>query len=168
MNYKLLTALLFSGLVLYACRQNNCPEGFECVDDTCMCPDDKFVGNGMCRELRPNEYYADLGHCACKDTVFFEILERTDDRIYVQLDLGWGYEQNGIALIKSDQGDSIYTVKNSLFTGELACPIDNKLVGTQIFGRFIENDTKIRVHLKYMRYPIFEEEVGSCDFVLHR
>jgi hypothetical protein len=165
---SLLTALLFATLMLLACRQNNCPDGFKCIDDTCVCPDDKFIGKGMCRDLRPNEYYATLDHCACKDTIFFEIMERTHNNIVARLDLGWGYQQNSIAIINTPEGDSLYTEKNSAYVKRLACDFDGKLLNTQIFGRFIENDTKIRIHLKYMRYPDFEEEVGSCDFVLHQ
>ncbi|MCW5924546.1 MAG: hypothetical protein KIS77_19670 [Saprospiraceae bacterium] len=160
--------LLLAVLAFASCKKNKCPEGFNSVDDQCLCPDGKFVGNGMCRDLKPNEYYASLAHCACPDTIFVEIIERNDINLRVRFDLGWGYEETGCGLIKMADGDSLYTTANSTFTSRLACPINGKLANTQIFGKFIENDTKIRVTLKYMRYPTFEEELGKCEFVLHK
>jgi hypothetical protein len=167
------TGLLSSFLVFFifataSCKKNKCPEGFESVDDQCICPDNKFVGNGMCRDLKPNEYYASLAHCICTDTIFVEIIGRTDFDISMRFDLGWGFHETGCGLIKMLDGDSLYTTPNSTFNGDLACPINGKLANTQIFGKFIENDSKIRVTLKYMRYPDFEEELGSCEFVLHK
>lgn len=170
MKKTLFTLLLPLSIVLLfaaSCKKTKCPEGFECVDNTCLCPEGKFEGNGLCRELNPNEYYASLGHCICADTVFFEIRERTDTHIVARLDLGWGYQENHIPLVKLPDGDSLYTETGS-YTSELACPINGRLTTTQIFGKFIENDTKIRVTLKYMWLPNLEEELGRCAFVLHR
>lgn len=122
----------------------------------------------MCRTLKPNEYYASLAHCICKDTIFFEIIERTDQLMRVRFDLGWGYEETGCGIIRFPDGDSLYTEGYSTFTGMLACPINGGLTNTQIFGKFIENDSKIRVTLKYIAYPNFEEEMGRCNFILYK
>jgi len=155
-------------LMAASCNDDNkCPDGYVSIDNSCICPDDKFEGNGICRDLKPNEYYASLGHCTCTDTVFVEIIERNDNHLRVRFDLGWGFEETGCGLIKMPDGDSLYTVAGE-FTSRLACPIDNKLTNTQIFGKFIENDSKIRVTLKYMAYPDLEEELGRCDFILHK
>lgn len=154
-------------ILFYSCKKNKCPEGFVSMDNTCICPEGKFEGNGMCRELKPNEYYASLEHCICKDTIFFEIVERKSSMLRARLDLGWGFQENYIALVSLPDGDSLFT-ESGAYTGELACPINGRLTNTQIFGKFIENDSKIRVTLKYMAYPSFEEEMGRCDFVLHK
>ena len=164
-------ALFFILLFTLSCKKKTCSSDYISVGDQCVCPEGKFEANGKCKDLLPNEYYASLKNCPCKDSIFFLITERTETYIKVRFDLGWGgYEDTGCRLIPMVGGDSIYTSAGSTFTGRLACPegIDGKLVSTQIFGRFIENDTKIRVRLKYMRFPIFEEEVGHCDFILHR
>ena len=71
----------------------------------CICPPGKFEGNGMCRELKPNEYYATLGHCACADTIFFEIIDRNGQSLTVRFDLGWGYTETGCGLIPNTSGD---------------------------------------------------------------
>ncbi len=159
-------AKAFLVLALFSCKKNKCPEGFVNMDNTCVCPQDKFEGNGMCRDLKPNEYYASLEHCICKDTIFFEIIERTPELLYVRLDLGWGFQENAIGLIPMVDGDSLYTDIGT-YTSELACPINGRLTNTQIFGKFIENDRKIRVTLKYVAIPNLEE-LGRCDFILHQ
>lgn len=161
--------LLFAvSILLIACNRDKCPPGFICQDNTCVCPEGKFQANGQCRDLRPNEYYADLSACTCRDSIFFEILERTDGLLRIQFDLGWGFSQVVCGLIPMPGGDSLYTEEHSTFYNGLACPIDGRLTGTQIFGRFTDNDSKINVTLKYMAYPDFEKEMGRCSFVLHQ
>ena len=169
-NLSRILIVISSLLVIlsFACKKNKCPNGFESLGGDCICPDGKFEGKGMCRELKPNEYYASLDHCLCPDTIFFEIRERNDHTITVRLDLGWGYEENGASLIKLPDGDSLYTEEGWGYTGRLACPINVRTSYTQIFGKFIENDSKIRVTLKYMSFPLFDEELGKCVFILHK
>lgn len=160
------TSLLL--LFHFSCKKNKCPEGFVRMDDQCVCPAEKFEGQGMCRDLKPNEYWASLDHCLCKDTIFFEVIERSDKLLGVRFDLGWGFEETGCAILRLPDGDSLYTEANSAFNHRLACPINGRQANTQIFGKFIENDSKIRVTLKYMGYPDFEDELGECKFTLHK
>jgi len=173
MNKNIFPALLLLCLAMLAaiaaCKKKQCSSDYISVGDQCVCPEGKFEANGKCRDLKPNEYYASLADCTCQDSIFFEITERTDSYILVKFDLGWGgYERTGCRLFQMPDGDSIYTATGSTFTGRLACPIDGKIGSTTIFGRFIENDTKIRVTLKYMRFPDFTEELGHCNFILHQ
>lgn len=154
-------------LMATSCKDDKCPDGFVSVNNTCICPEDKFEGNGMCRDLKPNEYFASLGHCACTGTVFAEIIERNDNGLRIRFDLGWGFEENGCGLIKMPDGDSLYT-EAGIFTNEFACPINGRLTSTRIFGKFIENDSKIRVTLKYMDRSDLDVELGRCDFILHK
>jgi hypothetical protein len=155
--------------ILSACNKNKCEKGFESTGDICACPQGKLVLNGTCRELKPNEYYAVLGDCTCKkDTVVFEVLDKTDNHISIKIDLGWGTEITGCGLIKQSDGDSLSEGDGGTFTKEWACTINGVETTTKLSGKFIDNDTKIRMHLKYVDILATYNELGHCDFVAHQ
>lgn len=79
-----------------------------------------------------------------------------------------GGEETGCSILHLPDGDSLYTEINSTVTHRLACPTNGRKANTQIFGKFIENDSKIRATLNYMGYPDFEEDLGECQFTLHK
>lgn len=161
----LLCLFLFS-----QCKKQRCPDGFVSVDNTCICPSDKFEGNGRCRNLKPNEYYAIAGQdCLCQDTFFMEILEKLHhpNRIRVRFDLGWATEEETIAYIETPGGDSLTTEEYSVSFPVFNCTKD-RIAYAQVFGKFFDNDTKIRITLRYLLYPRFEEEIGRCQFVFRQ
>ena len=146
------------------------------MDDTCECPVGRYEGpGGFCRELKPNEYYAAFPGCpALLDTMFFEIIEKTSQHIIfrVQADSRGSYAEESLSLLPmAEGGDSLFTIWGS--GGGLFSPrgdfINGRLVMTMINGRFIENDTKIRMTVRYF-LPDHEPvtEVDRCEFVFHQ
>ncbi len=154
-------------------KEINCGVGFEKVNDSCFCPEGKFIledstsSNNECRNLTSNEYYVKLpSSCACyaKDTMVAEFewtqgkLKLNNSRYSGTSDFLWGAV------------DSFYTTKTSSFDlinlFREPCIINNVTCAGQLTGVKSNADT---IHLKlYFRSleDWFNAPLDSCDLLL--
>lgn len=83
MSTKLLTSILVFFVFLFwqckGCKESNCGDGYEVINDKCQCPSGKFETDGVCRTLKPNEYYGISTDCECQDSAFFLVGEKMVD-----------------------------------------------------------------------------------------
>ena len=73
----ILYILSFAMLALSSCKNADCPEGYDCIDDVCLCPDEKFELKGLsiCKELEAGEYFG-VSDCLFTDTLFVKFLTK--------------------------------------------------------------------------------------------
>ena len=150
-----------------------CDNGYEVVDGSCTCPDEKYSAYGFCRELMENEWYAVLDECICKDTLFFRIVEieggiakiNANERIYVEIpDPGWwvggSFDMNYYEL---PDGDSLAT--KALPYGELICNADNFGAAEYwgvLYGKFTPSKDTLKMKIIYSDFQHPNIIVDSC------
>lgn len=68
-----LLVFLLGFFAFYSCKNSDCPEGYECVNDECICLDNKFELKGLsiCKELEAGEYFG-ISDCLFTDTLFIK------------------------------------------------------------------------------------------------
>lgn len=69
---------VFSLMAILSCTKNDeCPEGYVCVEDTCICPEENFEipGHQMCRSLGDGEFFG-VYDCIFQDTFFVSFLDK--------------------------------------------------------------------------------------------
>lgn len=176
MKKMILLSGLFLSFIYFSCKREKCPPHYVSSGDGCVCPPGKYEGKGMCRDLKPNEYYGIMSDCPCNDTLFFEVLDRDDDFLRYRIDLGWGYIEGMLRIIPESDGDSLHvdigrtlrpcTVFDSNYYGGV-----KRFAFPTLTGKFIENNTKIRMTARY--YPMGGDGnpnrvLAQCTFILHR
>jgi len=73
MMSKKVIIILWLGIIL-SCNKNNCPDGYICQDDKCICPAGSFETYGVCRPLEENEYYGVTDKdCPCQDSIILKV-----------------------------------------------------------------------------------------------
>lgn len=78
--FPLLVAIIFTSF-LPSCNQIKCRNGYEMIDESCICPEGKFEGFGKCQKLEENEYYG-VSDCVFQDTFFIKFEKNVKDKIY--------------------------------------------------------------------------------------
>ena len=141
-----------------ACHRNDCENGFECVEEGCICPEGKYQWGGVCREPAPNEFWGAAPDCMCADTFWLTLTNPTETTIDFSLDRGWYFQKGTMNFEESWLGDtfSISQSFNGLCLGHT----------TGIYARFLSPDT-IRATLKY-RDKSTHEVIDQCTFILHK
>ncbi|MCS6930521.1 MAG: hypothetical protein NZM43_13620 [Saprospiraceae bacterium] len=173
-TFFVVVALISSMLI--ACKKEKCPSGYVKSGDNCICPAGKYEGKGMCRDLKPNEYYGIMNGCPCNDTLFFEVIGKDEKLLRYRIDLGWGYTGGALGIIPLSDGDSLHVEIGSSL--EPCVVFDSTYYGgakrfayATFSGKFIENNTKIRMTVRY--YPMGGDgdptkELARCSFILSR
>ena len=176
MKKAILLSGFFLSFICFSCKREKCPPHYVSSGDGCICPPGKYEGKGMCRDLKPNEYYGIMSGCPCNDTLFFEVLGIDGRWLQYRIDLGWGYTESAFALIPFPDGDSLHVERASDLR---PCAVfDSTYLGgvkrftfPTLTGKFIENNSKIRMTARY--YPVGGDGdpyrvLAQCTFILHR
>lgn len=154
--------------LLIACKKDDCPEGYECLDDTCICPDDKFEGHGMCRNLEAGEYYG-LVDCVIQDTIFLKFLEKDNNFYHIQLDYKDRIITKGLSYIEGAGFDSLFISYDGTFgSGFLEeQEIDGRQHVAHIYGRLTPEQFEGRIDWLDVPSAIWNPEplvTESCPF----
>lgn len=164
----ILMLTFISIFLLFSCNKHDCPEGYECIDDTCVCPDDKFEGLGMCKSLAENEYFGTVD-CIFQDTIFVTFLEREENRYKIQFDNNNSFTTSYIQYIEMMGYDSLYYNNNDGITGSgfLGQRIhdENCCLYASIFGRLTSDNFTGRIEWRENKESILIE---SCPFEMTR
>jgi hypothetical protein len=91
MNKKIIALAILA--MLLSCNKNNCPDGYICQDDRCLCPDGSFETYGVCRPLQSNEYYGVTDqNCPCQDSIILRVTQWENGKFNFDTQRGnsWG------------------------------------------------------------------------------
>jgi hypothetical protein len=89
---KNIIIIIWLGIIL-SCNKHKCPDGYECQDDKCVCPEGSFETYGICRQLEANEFYGVTDkHCPCQDSIILRVTLWNDDKFNFDIQRGtsWG------------------------------------------------------------------------------
>ena len=88
--FRLLSIILLCSYVIFSCEdpspidpecsdQNLCPKGFECINDTCGCPPNKYLYYGYCVSLDFPYKFVARGGCECNDSLLWGLGKLPND-----------------------------------------------------------------------------------------
>lgn len=176
MSAKFLKAILVFFVFVFwhckGCKEKNCGDGYELINDVCQCPPGKFETDGVCRVLKPNEYYGISTDCNCMDSAFFLVGDKEYDA------------NTGKTIVKIHQSHGL-TVDPNMFdwpfyfystsTGGYlegafsipGCPIDGVPTMTaNSFAYYIGADTLKLVIIN--ETPSLSPKRDTCTWYLHK
>lgn len=82
--------------ILLSCNKNKCPDGYECQDDKCICPEGSFETYGVCRQLEANEFYGVTDeNCPCQDSIILRVTVWNDDEFKFETQRGFSWGKGG-------------------------------------------------------------------------
>ncbi len=163
--------LLFT-VVVFSCKkiqkdEFSCPTGYELEGSSCKCPENKREAYGVCRELRPGEYYGYTPDCLCSDTIFFYPIGKIPVpggsgrvRLHFETINKMGNPSNSsIEVIETPVGDSIPLTESWLPYCRIGVTPFAKVITGMIY--------KDSIDLK-MYYVLHKFTRDSCHIVLRR
>lgn len=151
-----------------------CGNGFEPINDSCQCPEGKFIIEQTCRSLKEREYWAIMPNkYPCRDTILVEFgaIDTIANSININQTILTGNSVVPVNYIgttfdyeKRADGDEF----QSWHSAAPYCEINGKKTATRWKGKFINNDTQVAVKM-YFTFIVNENDiVDSCDVVFKR
>jgi hypothetical protein len=176
----LLVALALTYLTISnckGCKENPCTWEYEQENGVCKCPKEKYESVGVCRALKPDEYFGRTTGCDCQDSSFFWIRNKRFDasvgKTLVTIEQVSGVEDSpaldidssNFVVIPMPDGDSLWGASIS----SSRCPVQGYPSIRKFAARYKSRDT-----IKLYMYSETAFAVGNkylydtCVYILHK
>jgi hypothetical protein len=178
----LLVALALTYLTISnckGCKENPCAWEYEQENGVCKCPEGKYESVGLCRSLKPGEFFGKTTGCSCQDSAFFLVKEKkyepnVGDTLVV-IEKVTGVEDNPNLHTISLTFKSIYLPEGdsldlSSIISPSVCPVQGRLAQSKFTAKYKGKDA-LKLYMFNQTFdPVAPNKYlyDTCVYILHK
>lgn len=167
MNKKAMIILWLA--ITLSCNKNNCPDGYVCQEDKCICPAGSFETYGVCRPLEENEYYGVTDKdCPCQDSIILKVTLWENGKFNFDTQRGFSWARGGVPRII--RNDSIFSSSggSNPILGLHCRNSDNEYITIGGFATIVGSKDSIRFYVPIAPLVSNWENPDTCTIIFHK